>query len=238
VDYVIIIIPAGLAVIVAVVFGLFKHPAKALEERRQRMVELAGRLGLRYYGSVDAVASSLLPSSALFEKDVPRNVGNLIAEVRRPPRALLFDYGHGDAPMQRADLRSEGEERMLYLVAMVRLPDTVRAVAACLHRKDWFGGPVNVKGLYTLQFEGDRAFSESFLIAGEPREAISRMLGGPVRQAIMRWSSGGPQPVVELMPEWVMAYVESETGDRQVAQKATELLGYASGVVKALGEAH
>jgi hypothetical protein len=237
VDYVIIVIPAGLAVIVAVVFALLKRPAKVLEHRRQRMLELAGELGLRYYGTMDALALSLLPSSSLFEKDVPRSVDNLIAENRNPPRALLFDYGQADAPAQAADLRNEYEEQMLYLVAMVRLPDTARAVSARLHRKDWFGGPVNVKGLYALQFEGDRAFGESFLIAGEPRDAISRMLVKPVRQAIMSWSSRGPQPVVELMPEWVMAYVESEAGDRQAAQKATALLSYASGVVKALGEA-
>lgn len=120
---------------------------------------------------------------------------------------------------------------------MVRLPETARPVSARFYRKDWLGGPVNIKGLYALHFEGDRAFAESFLISGEPKDAISRMLDKPVRQAIMGWAIGGPQPVLELTPQWVMAYVESEAGDRQVAQKATQLLSYASAVVKALGEA-
>lgn len=102
VDYVIIVIPASLAVIVAVLLALFKRPAKALEERRQRMLELAGKLSLRYYGAVDAVASSLLPSSSLSEKDVPRRVDNLIAENRNPPAGASIRLWAGTRPCPRS----------------------------------------------------------------------------------------------------------------------------------------
>jgi hypothetical protein len=87
-----------------------------------------------------------------------------------------------------------------------------------------------------LRFEGDPTFGKDFLVAGGPRGDVLRMLTGDVRKAIESWTLRGPQPVVEVLAGWAMVYVESEAGDRRLAQKATALVSYASRIARALSQ--
>jgi hypothetical protein len=228
--WLIVLIPGALAFGLGLAFWLFRRPAAPLAVRRERMLELAGELGLRYYGAVGMEALSSLPACEFFGKTPCEGLQNLMAEKREPPRVLLFDYGWVATPPRKRGASGDDEQSPLYMVALARLPDGVRVTPACVHRKDWFGGPAGIEGLYALHLPGDPAFSNSFLIVGEPRDAVAGMLDEPVRKAIAGWTGRRPHPVVEVTPDWVAAYVESEPGEKDVARRGASLCRYASGI--------
>jgi hypothetical protein len=204
------------------------------KERATRLREVAERLGLRYYGAVGQEALTFLPACSLFDKGETKKVANLIGEKRIPPGLAVFDYEFASLRSMEGAWTGDIEDRgVLYLVAMARLPDAPREVSvtpARIYQEDWFGGPTGVKGLYRLQTESDLDFGRRFVIAGEPREEVCAMLTEAVREAIKEWTMRGPKPVVEITPGWIVVYVESEPGDRQVGDRAAYLLDYTSGI--------
>jgi hypothetical protein len=220
------------AVALAVILSSFKQPRKTAKERGTRLREVAERLGLRYYGAVGQEALAFLPACSLFDKGEIKKVANLIGEKRIPPRLAMFDYEFASLRGMDGAWTGDIEDRgVLYLVVMARLPDAPQEVPvtpARVYQEDWFGGPTGVKGLYRLQTKSDLDFGRRFVIAGEPREEVCAMLTKAVRDAIKEWAVRGPKPVVEIVPGWVVVYMESEPGDRQVAHRAAYLLDYSS----------
>ncbi|MCK4374842.1 MAG: hypothetical protein KAX19_05910 [Candidatus Brocadiae bacterium] len=234
--WVTIVIPAVLAVLMGAIFSLLKRRSRAIAQRREQMHALAESLGLRYYGRAGADALSFLPRFSLLERGYEKTLSSLMAEDRQPPRLLLFDYEFLHSARLSGGRHSDLDFPVLYLVAMAALPDTAQVTAARIYREDWFGGPVGVAGTYRLDAGGPSRFSRDCLVAGEPREAVRRMLTEPVQEAIVNWSPRGPRPVVEIAPGWVVAHVESDPGDREVARRASGLLKYASAIAGRLAE--
>ncbi|MHC4593193.1 MAG: hypothetical protein ACYS8L_10945 [Planctomycetota bacterium] len=229
--YLALAIAVLVAAALAVVLSSFKHPGRILKERSRRLYGMAEGLGLRYYGAVGQEGLAFLPACSLFGKGEVRKVANLIGEKRIPPRLAMFDYEFRTLRGMDGAWSGDIEEGVLYLVAMARLPDAPQEVLvtrARVYQEDWFGGPTGVKDLYRLQTKEDPDFGRRFVIAGEPREEVCAMLTRAVRDAIKAWTVRGPKPVVEIVPGWVVVYMESEPGDRQVAHRAAYLLDYTS----------
>jgi hypothetical protein len=221
------IVPMLLTLGVGLLLSLLRRPGKAAERRRRRMRAAAEGLGLRYLGTAGPEAIELLPPCSLFAKGQTRTVTNLIGDDGKPPRRLLFDYERDHGPDDRSGLQdSEG----LHLVAMARLPGGSGPPQARIYRADWFGGPIGVKDVYRLEFEDDPAFGNKHWLAGEPRHAVRAMLTREVRETMKGWSVGGPKPVIEVTPGWVVVHVESHQTDGAVAEKAGRLLDYAAAV--------
>ncbi|KPK62454.1 MAG: hypothetical protein AMK73_06070 [Planctomycetes bacterium SM23_32] len=226
-------VPISLAICLAMVFLVFSDP-RAARERRRRMMQLAEQLGLRYYGTFEGRDLSFLPACALFERGEGRAVANLLGEDRSPPRLVLFDYGFKLTHAGRGRNGADVGTIALYLVAMARLPDGAATAPACIYREDWFGGPVGVRGLYRVKPEGDDEFAGDFWLTGEPREAVEAMLTPAVRAALKGWEVRGPRPVVEILTDWAVAYVDSAPRDRSVGSRGAALLKYASRIAAAL----
>jgi hypothetical protein len=221
-----LLILALVAIAVAGVFSLLKPPAKARAERARQARALAGRLGLRYYGAAAQDALSALPPIGLLQTRVSRTLDNLIGEPSRPPNRLLFELVGSDGPQPAGD----DAVRTLHVVSMVRLPRAVQLDPVRLFREDWLGGPVGVKGLYRLHFDDDERFGFEYVVAGGSRERVRALLTKPVRDAVKAWGAARPWPVVEVLPGWVVAYVESDIYDRNWAGRAERLLLYASNI--------
>jgi hypothetical protein len=223
--------------VTALLFRLFTPSGRAVARRQAELRRLASRLGLRYYGTTDPAIVELLPAFSLLQGGYARQVSNLIAEPRRPPRLLLFDHHATYAQLSRDPRPSEYDDASLHLVAMAALADGAEVTPARVYRRDWFGGPVGVSDLYRLQFPGDPAFGSYYLFAGEPREGVRRMFTAPVRDALANWSRTGPKPVVEIVAGWAIVSVETVVGDKDVAERAAALLNYTTGISAALGVA-
>jgi len=221
------IVPILLTVGVGLLLCLLRRPGKAAGQRAQRMRGAAETLGLRYLGAPGREALDLLPPCSLFAKGRTRTVANLMGNDGRPPRRLLFDY---ERTQGTDDRPGPQDAKGLHLVAMARLPDGTGAPQARIYRADWFGGPIGVRGIYRLDFEDDPAFGKKHWLAGEPREAVRAMLTKELRETIKAWSVGGPKPVIEVTPGWVVVHVESHLTDRAVAEKAARLLDYAAAI--------
>jgi hypothetical protein len=232
--WILIGVPLVLAVCLAAVFLAFSDP-RAVRERRRRMMRLAERLGLRYFGSFGEGRFRFLPACALFERGEERAVSNVMGEPRTPPRLVLFDYGFMFAQGGRRGAAREVGMNALYLVAMAGLPDGAAPTSAAVYQTDWFGGPIGVVGLYRVEPEGDEEFARDFFVSGEPRRAVEAMLNGPVREVLKSWQGRGPRPAVEILPRWIVVYVESDPRDRRVADRAAALLKHATAVAAALG---
>lgn len=228
----IIMVPALLALAIGALFSLFKRSAGEAQKRNQRMRRLARGLGLRYYGSPGSEAVSFLPSCSLFESGQPRTLGNLMGERKRPARLLLFDYERTSGLDDRA---SQVDWTALHLVAMARVPGAADLVPVRIYQADWFGGPAGVKNLYQLQLETDPTFSHDYWLVGEPRDRVASMLTEPLRNIIKSWSEGGPKPVIEIVPGWVVVHAESHQNDKKVAQRGGRLLSYAADIARQLG---
>ena len=165
----------------ALMAWLFTPSGRAVARRRAELRRLASGLGLRYYGTADPTTVEFLPAFSLLQEGYARQVANLVAEQRRPPRLLLFDY-HTMQSQASGDARpSEMDYSMIHLVAMAALADGTEVTPARMFRPDWFGGPIGVSNLYHLEFPGDRGFGSHYLFAGEPREGVRRMFTAPVR---------------------------------------------------------
>jgi len=217
---------------------LLTPSARAVARRRAELRRLASGLGLRYFGTADPAIVELLPSFSLLGEGYAREVANLVAEQRRPPRLLLFDYHTMRSHAQDGDTRpSEYDYSMLHLVAMAAVADGTEVTPMRLFRPDWFGGPVGVSDLYHLTFPGDPGFGSYYLFVGEPREGVRRMFTAPVREAVTNWLQSGPKPVVEIVPGWAITFIETVVTDKDVAKRASALLGYVAGIAKALGDA-
>lgn len=221
------IVPMLLTLGVGLVLSLLRRPGKAAKQRARRMRAAAEALGLRYLGTAGSEALGLLPSCSLFAEGQARTVTNLIGDDGKPPRRLLFDYERTQGPDDRP---APQDQKGLHLVAMARLADGLDAPQARIYMADWFGGPIGVRGIYRLDFEDDPAFGKRHWLAGEPREAVRAMLTKELRETIKGWSVGGPKPVIEVTPGWVVVHVESHLSDRTVAQKAAGLLDYAAAI--------
>ena len=151
--WMIVVLAVLLAVCAWIVISTFTNPGKVRAKRRRRMGDLAEDLGLRYYGEAPAAALSSLPPCSLFRKWPAKAVKHLISDRRRPPGLLVFDFEHVSPRGQ-----SSTQAGLLYLVAMARLRDVPVPTAVRVYQKDWFGGPVGVRGLYSLGVGDDLAF--------------------------------------------------------------------------------
>jgi hypothetical protein len=226
---VLVVVPLVLVGMTVVILSVVKTPSRERSERSQRMKRLASRLGMRYFGDPGEKFQDLLPDCRVLNRGSRRGISNVIGDRGRPPGAIVFDYAFSGSERDGQGLFSGA----LYLVVMVRLPDRHDLPRCCVYKKDWFGGPVGVRGLYRLDYEEDVEFSQGFLVTGRQSEAVRRSLTAPVRQAIRSWEHRGPHPVVETVPGWVIVYVDSETGDAELVEHGLRLVKYAFEVAEA-----
>jgi len=227
-----LIIPGALVALLAAVFWFVKSPAKARLERRRSMRRLAERLDMHYLGMAQSDEISYLPPLQILPAHEVVQIYNLMGERRRPPRLVLFDLTYHTAGGRRV---TGGYEAPIYLVAMAALPSGQVSAPVRVYQDDWFGGPVGVEEAYRLEFREDPVFSTRYMVHGGPEDRVRALLAEQVRSALKGWKQKGPKPVVEMLPGWVVVYVESDIYDGDAEARAEATLSYACAIARSLG---
>lgn len=228
--WIIVIIPALLAVTSAVILLVVKTPARMDVQRKQAMRRLADRLGMRYLGDAGDRLWDLLPRCSVLQRGKRKGIANILTDGRRPARLLVFDYRFTRSPRD-----SDGTfSAALYLVVMVYLEKCQDLPRVRLYKKDWFGGPVGVDGTYRLEWEDDPMFGDQFVIARSGPARMREMLTEPVRAALKEWDSRGPLPVVETTPGWLIVYAESDPGGGRLEKRGAQIVRYAMRIAESL----
>jgi hypothetical protein len=228
--WIVIGVPAALALIALAVIWALRR-ADLSDRRRDALLDLAERLGLRFYGDIGPEAVRQFPPSALFEEGSLGYIDNLMAEPRRPPRLILFDYRFNALdPLSGTPWGMED----LYMVAMLQLGEDAPRASLRLFHSGTLGAPVQAGRTQSIAFASDPTFERDFAVAGPDLPRTRELLTEPVRTALREWDMRGPRPVVELMPGWLVVYDETYQADPQVGERANALVAYGMRLVEAL----